>query len=99
MSTKETADESLNAESQEYFTFDSSQLEELDVDFDDISEEEERVYQFDNAVLTIENPIGLAEQERGGHRIIDACGKVYEIYPKWNYIAWRRDEGPPEFTE
>jgi hypothetical protein len=82
-----------------YIEFADLPLDSLDGDFEDISNEDERVYQFDNSVLTIDNPVGMRVQDNGGHRIVGGCGKVYDVYPKWNYIAWKTGDEPPQFSE
>lgn len=79
--------------------FTDLRAEDLDHEFEDLSHEQERVYQFDNHVLTIEDPIALNEQRDGSHSVLDSRGVSYDIYPKWNYIAWKSAEGQPHFTE
>lgn len=79
--------------------FTDLRAEDLDYEFEDLSHEQERVYQFDNHVLTITEPIALNKQRNGSHKVLDSRGVSFDIYPKWNYIAWKSKDGQPHFTE
>lgn len=89
----------LNDLSPDDLDFSDLRAEDLDFEFEDLSHEQERVYQFDNHVLTIEDPIALNTQRDGSHKILDSRGVSFDIYPKWNYIAWKSKDGQPHFTE
>lgn len=79
--------------------FHDLRAEGLDDEFESLDAEDERVYQFDNHVLTITDPVALRECDDGSHEILDSRGVSYSIYPKWNYIAWKTADGEPHFTE
>lgn len=60
-------------------------------DFTDISSEEVREYVLSNkAYVKIENPLGIAVSDTGGHRIFNAT-HAYYIQPRegW-FISWKR---------
>lgn len=89
----------LNDLSPDDLDFADLRAEDLDYEFEDLSHEQERTYQFDNHVLTIEDPVALNTTGSGSHKVLDSRGVSYDIYPKWNYIAWKSEEGTPHFTE
>lgn len=64
----------------------------------DISEEEVRVYRFpgDNSIA-INNPVALAINSRGSHRIIDSEGISHYIPAGWVLLSWKVKAGRPYF--
>ena len=72
-----------------------------DLDFSDISVENERIYTFTNGrQLKITAPLFLHVSGSGGHRLYDAEGYCYYVQPKegWS-IRWQVREGQPHFVK
>jgi len=76
-------------------------INESNLNFNDISSENEREYNFPNGnKLLIMNPLYLNVSKSGGHRLYCEKGYCYYVQPKegW-WIKWKVREGKPSFVK
>lgn len=66
--------------------------------FDDISSEVYRVYEFGDETVRIDQPEYLAVSD-SGHRILDEDGESHYIPYGWSQIRWRAADGEPHFVK
>lgn len=67
-------------------------------EFEDISSEERREYDFDGVHVVIDDPQWLAVSDNG-HRILDGNGKSHYIGFEGFYFNWTVEEGEPHFVK
>ncbi len=67
-------------------------------EFDDISSEERREYQFNGVHVVIDHPQFLAVSDNG-HRILDKSGKCHYIGLDGFYFNWTPKENEPHFEK
>lgn len=72
--------------------------EETEYDFEDISSEEWREYDFSGVRVRIENPTYLAVSENG-HRILDEQGISHYVGFDGFYVKWKSGEDAPHFVK
>lgn len=72
---------------------------ESDNKFVDISSEEYRLYEFAASTVRINEPLGLAVSDSGGHRVFDASGKSHYIPSGWVHLEWKSKDGSPHFVK
>lgn len=73
---------------------------ETDLEFTDISSEEEREYVFPGGdVVVIKTPLFLHVSSSGGHRVFDSAGYSHYIPPTWIHLRWKAKEGAPNFVK
>jgi hypothetical protein len=68
------------------------------LNFQDISSEYYRIYEFENKEIKITNPLYLNVSPSGGHRILDADGVSHYIPSKWLHLRWLSRENSPNFS-
>lgn len=72
---------------------------ESDYDFEDISTEEYRVYDFgDDGEITIENPEYLAVSN-SGHRILDGDETSHYVPYGWKHLYWKAGKDDAHFVK
>lgn len=65
----------------------------------DISTEEIRIYRFgQDQQIAIANPVALAVNQRGSHRIIDMEGVSHYIPAGWMQLSWKVKGQAPYFS-
>lgn len=70
----------------------TNQFDELRRDWDDISSEQFREYDFgDEKKVRIEKPARLNVSESGSHRILDCDGNSHYVPAGWVHIMWRAE--------
>jgi hypothetical protein len=75
-------------------------INESGLEFTDISTEEFRMYEYNNAVkLTIEQPLALNVSESGGHRVLDAEGMSHYVPKGWIHLKWKAKDNKPHFVK
>jgi len=70
----------------------------IEVEFNDISTEQWRVYEFKDGKVRIEKPHWLYVSASGGHRLIDEAGYSHYIPSGWLHLYWLVKEGLPPFV-
>lgn len=68
------------------------------LEFTDISNNETRVYVFENKNIEISKPLYLNVSKSGGHRIFDAQGISHYIPSGWVHLYWKAKKGKPNFV-
>ena len=88
-------------------------INETELEFIDISGEEERTYHFpflygkrlnkngkrSHLFLTVHEPQWLSVSESGGHRVLNKSGRCFYIPPMWYFLDWKPKEGSPHFVK
>lgn len=65
----------------------------------DISTEEFRTYIFPGEVqAVVRDPVALAVNQQGSHRIIDRAGMSHFIPAGWHHLVWKSDDAHPYFA-
>ncbi len=67
-------------------------------EFEDISSEERREYDFDGVHVVIDSPQYLAVSDNG-HRVVDNNGKCHYIGYEGFYVNWTVKEDEPHFVK
>lgn len=76
--------------------YESSEIDRMDREWNDISTNEYREYLFpDGFVVRVDNPMKINVSESGGHRILDADGMSWYIPSGWRALRWI---GDPHFV-
>jgi hypothetical protein len=70
-----------------------------EVNFNDISTEQYRVYIFANGEVKITEPLFLYVSKSGGHRLVDKAGFSHYIPTGWLHLYWLPKEGSPAFVK
>jgi len=76
-------------------------INESDLDFKNISTEEERTYTFPNRnTYHIKEPLYLNVSKSGGHRVFSNDGTSHYIQPKEGWaISWKAKQGKANFVK
>jgi len=67
--------------------------------WDDISSELYRVYEFSDKKITIDEPLLLSVSQSGGHRIFDTSGVSHYIPSGYRHLYWQVKDGQPNFVK
>jgi len=73
-------------------------LNESNLEFNDLSDEEFRVYEFSDMEIKIEEPLLLNVSDSGGHRIYDSKGLSNYIPAGWRRLYWKVKENKSNFA-
>lgn len=68
-----------------------------DLKFKDLSDEEYRIYDFGDHQIRIDLPLFLNVSDSGGHRIFDMEGISHYIPYEWIHLSWKVFEGKSNF--
>jgi hypothetical protein len=68
-------------------------------EWNDISSERYRVYEFSDKEVRIENPLTLNVSRSGGHRIFDAKGISHYVPAGYRHLYWEVKDGQPNFVK
>lgn len=75
-------------------------LNASDNEFEDISSEVSRTYNFGTkGFVKIVEPRKLSVSASGGHRLFDAKGQSHYIPSGWIQISWTARDGSPNFVK
>ena len=66
--------------------------------FNDLSDEQYRVYVYPDMEIKINNPLLLNVSPSGGHRVFDSEGVSNYIPAGWRHLYWVVKEGKPHFA-
>ncbi|MCK9532506.1 MAG: hypothetical protein M0R77_18495 [Gammaproteobacteria bacterium] len=73
--------------------------DESGLNWNDISSEDYRVYEFADTQIKIQSPLKLNVSRSGGHRIFDANGVSHYIPGGWRHLYWEARPGSPNFVK
>ena len=73
---------------------------ESNLQFTDISSEQQRTYTFPDGELThIQQPCWLAVSVSGGHRLLDSAGVCHYVPSGWIHLTWVVKDDAPHFVK
>jgi hypothetical protein len=73
-------------------------INESNLEFKDLSDEQYRVYEFPDMSVRIDEPLKLNVSASGGHRVFDSKGQSNYIPAGWRRLYWVVKENKTHFA-
>jgi len=73
-------------------------VNENNIEFKDLDDEQYRVYQYPDMEIKIEEPLLLNVSKSGGHRVWDSKGISHYLPAGWRHLYWVVKENKSHFA-